>query len=384
MEDKSQNAEMQTDSLWYNKKTKKRKETNMPKIYEIYGTNAHEMTKALMKAANIAECIPRGAAIALKPNLILASEPEQGATTHAGVLSGCIAYLQEAGFSDISIIESSWYGAGTEHSMKTCGYDTVCDQYGVEFYDLKRDTVRQVETPMGPMGIACRALDADYLIDLPVLKGHCQTAMTCALKNLKGCIPDREKRRFHAEGLNDHVAALAATLKPSLVIVDSICGDLNFEEGGNPVQTNRMYLGTDPVQIDAYGCRLMGLTLEDVPYMRLAEEWGAGSSEIAPGDIIRLNEPHAAEEYPQPSGKVRSLTRNVRADSACSVCYASLVRALYIAEGEGIRCKSTIHIGQGYRGKTFVGLGIGQCCRGAERCVQGCPPTASDILQQLK
>ena len=356
----------------------------MSRIYEIYGTDAHEMTKALMTTAGIADCIPADASIALKPNLILASRPEQGATTHAGVLSGCIEYLQEAGFSDISIIESSWYGAGTERAMKTCGYDKVCDRYGVRFYDLKKDQVRQVDTPMGPMGIARRALEADYLIDLPVLKGHCQTAMTCALKNLKGCIPDSEKRRFHAEGLNDHVAALAATLKPSLVIVDSICGDLNFEEGGNPVQTNRMYLGTDPVQIDAYGCQLMGLSLDDVPYMHLAEEWGAGSSEIAPEDIIRLNEPAAAAEYPQPSGRVRSLTRNVHADSACSVCFASLVRALYIAEEEGIRCKSTIHIGQGYRGKTMDGLGIGRCCAGATHCVKGCPPTASDILQQLK
>lgn len=79
----------------------------MTKIYEIYGTNAHEMTKALMTAAGISETIPREAKIALKPNLILAASPENGATTHAGVLSGCIEYLQDAGFEDISIIESS-------------------------------------------------------------------------------------------------------------------------------------------------------------------------------------------------------------------------------------------------------------------------------------
>ena len=356
----------------------------MPKIYEIYGTDAHEMTKALMEAAAIADCIPQGASIALKPNLILASKPDEGATTHAGVLSGCIEYLQEAGFSDISIIESSWIGAKTGTSMKACGYDKVCDRYGVRFYDLKKDRTREVDTPTRPMEIACRALDADYLIDLPVLKGHCQTEMTCALKNLKGCLPDHEKRQFHSEGLFEPIAALASVLKPSLVIVDSICGDLNFEEGGNPVHTNRMYLGTDAVQIDAYGCRLMGLTLEDVPYMHLAEQWGAGSAEIKKDDIVRLNEPAAAAEYPQPSGKVKRLTRNVRADSACSACFASLVRALYIAEEEGSRCKSTIHIGQGYHGKAIDGLGIGRCCAGAKKCVSGCPPTASEILRQLR
>ena len=353
----------------------------MSKIYEIYGTDAHEMTKALMEAADIADQIPHGASIALKPNLILAAKPEGGATTHAGVLSGCVEYLQENGFADISIIESSWVGAKTEPSMRACGYDKVCDKYGVRFYDLKKDRTRQVKTPLRSMDIACRALDSDYLIDLPVLKGHCQTAMTCALKNLKGCIPDHEKRQFHTEGLFEPIAALASALKPSLVIVDSICGDLDYEEGGNPVQTNRMYLGTDAVQIDAYGCQLMGLDIEDVPYIGLAEEWGAGSTAVRSEDIVRLNEAKAAACYPQPSGKVKKLTRNVHADSACSACYASLVRALYIADEQYLKVPGKIYIGQGYQGKTIDGLGIGRCCTGAAKCVKGCPPTATDILE---
>ena len=355
----------------------------MAKIYEIYGTDAHEMTKALMEAADIASCIPVSASIALKPNLILAAGPESGATTHAGVLSGCIEYLQGAGFTDISIIESSWYGEGTQRSMKVCGYDKVCEKYGVPFFDLKKDQTRSVKTPMRHIDIASRALDADYLIDMPVLKGHCQTAMTCALKNLKGCIPDHEKRQFHTEGLIEPIAALAAAIKPSLVIVDSICGDLDFEEGGNPVQTNRMMLGTDPVQMDAYGCQLMGLDLDDVPYIKLAEEWGAGCSEVGEQDIVRLNEPAFAAGYPQHSGKVKRLIHGVNADSACSACFAALVRALYKADDEGIRVREQIYIGQGYQGQKLAGLGIGKCCKGAERCVMGCPPTASAIVQEL-
>ena len=353
-------------------------------IHEIFGTDAHEMTKALMEAADIAERIPGGASIALKPNLILAASPEGGATTHAGVLSGCIEYLQGKGFKDISIIESSRYGEGTQRSMKACGYDKVCAEYGVRFYDLKKDGTRRVKTAMRPMDIACRALDADYLIDMPVLKGHCQTAMTCALKNLKGCIPDSEKRQFHSDGLIEPIAALASVLKPSLIIVDSICGDLDYEEGGNPVQTNRMMLGTDPVQMDAYGCQLMGLELEDVPYIALAEEWGAGSSEVREEDIVRLNEPAFAADDPQPSGKVKRLIRNVHADSACSACFAALVRALHQADEEGLKIHGQISIGQGFRDKSPEGLGIGRCCQGAQRCVMGCPPTASAILQALR
>lgn len=356
----------------------------MAKIYEIYGTDAHSMTLSLLRAAHVSKLIPDGASIALKPNLVLSGTPETGATTHPGVISGCIEYLQEAGYTRISVIESSWIGDRTEKAMKICGYDKVCEQYGVPFYDLKKDKTRTVQTPMRNMQITCRALDADFLIDLPVLKGHCQTAMTCALKNLKGCLPDREKRRFHADGLMEPIAALGAVLKPSLIIVDSICGDLNFEEGGNPIQTNRMLLGTDPVQIDTYGCRLMGLSVDDVPYIRMAERWGAGSTEIREDDIVTLNAPADCMGYPPASGLVKKLTRSVCADSACSSCYAALVRALYLAQKENLSVPKEIFIGQGWRGKSLHGLGIGNCCLSASDSVRGCPPSPDSILDWFR
>ena len=272
----------------------------MSRIYEIFGTNAHAMTRALMESAGAACKIPSGASVALKPNLVVAASPETGATTHAGVLSGAIEYLRDHGFRDISIIEGSWVGDDTGRAFRAAGYEAVGKKYGVPLFDLKRDKTRRVDTPLRPMDICCRALDADYLINLPVLKGHCQTAMTCALKNCKGCLPDREKRRFHAEGLMRPIAALAAALRPELTIVDSLCGDLDFEEGGNPVPTGRMLLGEDPVQLDAYGCRLMGLALEQAPYIQMAEAWGAGSTRLEEGDVVRLNEPPRRRTTPPP------------------------------------------------------------------------------------
>lgn len=352
----------------------------MAKIYQLYGRDAHDMTIRLMEAANVAAMIPSGASVALKPNLVVAAPADSGATTHPGVLSGAISYLQDHGFTDISVIEGSWIGDRTDSAMRTAGYHEVCRKYNVPFYDLKKDQTRNVETAIGQMAICCRALDADFLIDLPVLKGHCQTVMTCALKNLKGCIPDREKRRFHTLGLHKPIAALAAALKPHLVIVDSICGDLDFEEGGNPVPTNRMYLGTDPVQLDAYGCRLMGIELREVAYIALAEKWGAGSTLVTDEDIVTLNEPTEAVVNAVPRGTVAGLVKNVKQDRACSACYASLVRALYTTRSGR---NEPIAIGQGWRGKEFDGLGVGSCCNCATRQVKGCPPTAAEIAEAL-
>ena len=128
-----------------------------------------------------------------------------------------------------------------------------------------------------------------------------------------------------------------------------------------------------------YGCRLMGLALEQAPYIQMAEAWGAGSTRLEEGDVVRLNEPSAAADYPAPSGAVAALTRTVQARSACSACYASLVRALHTSGVQGL----PIAIGQGWRGIPFDGLGIGACCNYAKERVPGCPPPAEDILRVL-
>ena len=354
--------------------------TGMSKIWQIYGSDAHKMTLKLLEAADAARLVPAGGSVALKPNLVVSSHPDAGAVTHPGVVSGCLEYFLEHGISDISVIESSWLGDDTMRVLRTAGIDKICAGCGVPFYDLKKDKTRRIKTAAGDIEICGRALEAGLLVDLPVLKGHLQVRMTCALKNLKGCIPDREKRRFHALGLLEPIAALGAALKPGLIVVDSICGDLVFEEGGTPVPTNRMFLGTDAVQIDAYGRSLMGLMPEDVPYIEMAERYGAGRAEWLESDVVSLNEPADAREYPHPCGAVAELTRGVHENMACSSCFAALVRALHLT---GHRKHGEIYIGQGWQGKSLPGLGIGRCCRGAENCVMGCPPAASDIVKKL-
>lgn len=164
------------------------------------------------------------------------------------------------------------------------------------------------------------------------------------------------------------------------MVVDSICGDLCFEEGGTPIQTNTMYACTDPVKADAYGRSLMGLLPEEVPYIELAERYGAGVASWGEEDLVILNEASDAAGYAVLSRTVERLTRRVHQKDACSACFAALVRALYASGGSS----KEIYIGQGWAGTSLEGLGIGKCCRGASSCVMGCPPTAESIVHALR
>ncbi|MDR1534529.1 MAG: DUF362 domain-containing protein [Planctomycetota bacterium] len=337
------------------------------------------MAGKLLEAGRVIDAIPPGAHISLKPNLVVGRAASGGATTHPEVLAGIIEYLFAHGRKNVDIIEGSWVGDDTVRAFRVSGMEELGRRYGIKLYDLKDDSSTPVDTPAGKIRVCNRALAADFLLSLPVLKGHCQTRMTCALKNMKGCIPDGEKRRFHREGLDELIAALATALVPHLTMVDGICGDLDFEEGGNPVTANRMLMGADPVKLDSHVCSLMGISPLQVGYIPLAERYGVGETGIMAGDIVELNRPLAVD-MPRPSGKVQGLVKNVKADRACSACYANLVHAL---RRTGAGKSRAIHIGQGWRGGRIQGFGVGDCCRGAEKCVSGCPPTALDIVEAL-
>ena len=169
-----------------------------------------------------------------------------------------------------------------------------------------------------------QALALDYLINMPVLKGHCQTGITCALKNAKGLLPNTEKRRFHSLGLHRPIANLNTLLPRGIVLVDNICGDLDFEEGGNPVVMNRVLGFKDPVLCDAFVCDSMGYSIQDVPYIPLAEKLGVGSTDTAHANMIYLNQPDQAGVKFRMTHRVQKLAAYTEPKDACSACYGSL------------------------------------------------------------
>lgn len=357
-------------------------------IFLVHGTDYKNMTKRLLEKANLAEDIgDTHKKIALKPNLVTNTPPSNGATTHPELLAGTIEYLQERGFKNISIMESSWVGARTADSFRAAGYDYICKQYNVPFIDLQKDSYHSYNAHGMKINICDKALAVDYVINIPVLKGHCQTVITCALKNNKGVIPNSEKRRFHTLGLHKPIAHLNTIAKNDFILVDNICGDLDFEEGGNPVVMNRILGFKDPVLCDAFVCDCMGYSPKDVDYITIAENLGIGSTDIKNANLIYVNQPSHTNDKNDKihmTRRVQALAAYTSPKDACSACYGSLIYALDRLKDVGYLKKSLppICIGQGYRGKTGK-IGVGQCTCNFAKTVKGCPPKAKDMLDFL-
>lgn len=351
----------------------------------IYGEDPKQMVKDLLAAIRPEEEIPANALIGIKPNLVVAKPANSGATTSPEIVAGVIEYLKSKGLDNIVIMEGSWVGDRTSAAFRVCGYENLSGKYNVPLVDLQKDSYKPYETNGMSISICDKVKKVDYLINMPVLKGHCQTNMTCALKNMKGCIPNQEKRRFHAMGLHKPIAYLNKLIKQDLIIVDGMNGDLNFEEGGNPVRMNMIFAGKDPVLIDTYAAKLMGFSINEVPYIGIAEIIGVGSTDLAKADIVELNRDTQSRKF-TPSRKVQQLAKHIVEDSACSACYGSLIYALERLNEKGLlnRLQQKLYIGQGFRNKNCDGIGIGACTSGFDRCLNGCPPRARDIVEYLE
>lgn len=390
-------------------------------ILLIYGTAYKEMTEKLLEAADLdgriqARCwrkylqqgqlqekagkdsqketplwgtddqmqFRRQVRIGIKPNLVAPVPAEDGGTTHPQVTEGVICYLKKLGYEKIAIMESSWVGDRTEDSFQICGYYDLEERYGIELLDMKKAQTVEMDCAGMSLTVCVPPMEVDFLINIPVLKGHCQTRMTCALKNMKGLLPDSQKRAFHRMGLHEPIGHLSAGIHQDFILVDSICGDLSFEDGGNPVQQDRLIAAADPVLCDAFCCGLLKILVKEVPYIGYAEACGCGCADVSKAQIRELNAPIHPIDLSS-AGKALQLAELAEEVESCSACYGYLIPALNQLQEEGLleNLKEKICIGQGYRGKKGK-LGVGNCTRHFERHLPGCPPTEQEMYDFLK
>jgi uncharacterized protein (DUF362 family) len=333
----------------------------------------------------LAERIPTGdSRIGIKPNLVTPSPASFGATTHPEVVAGIIEYLQEKGFSRLTMMEGSWVGDKTSEAYEYCGYRALSETYSVPFVDTQKDGFHAVDCAGMELQL-CDVVDqVDFMINVPVLKGHCQTKVTCALKNMKGLIPNTEKRKFHTMGLHRPIAHLSQGIRQDFIVVDHICGDLDFEEGGNPVVRNCIMAAADPVLVDSYACEILDYDVTEVPYITLAEQLGSGSTDLTKAKVISLNAGDGDEEKPK-EHRILKVAYAVDEVDSCSACYANLAPALLRLEEEGLlrNFQGQIAIGQGHQGKTGA-IGVGRCTKDYDVCIMGCPPEEEKIYRELK
>ena len=218
--------------------------------------------------------------VLLKPNLLAKHAPEKAVTTHPAVVAAVCAALRRRGVAHITLADSpgGQYTPGAMQAIyRASGLAAACEQYGAALYTGCRALPRKAQgVRVHEFNLIEPVHEADFIIDLPKIKTHVMTGMSCAVKNLFGTVPGLQKAELHMrfpekQAFGEMLVDLCETVRPSLVIADGILAmEGDGPAGGEPRALGLLLGGEDAYTLDLAVCRLMGLPARNVPYLAAA------------------------------------------------------------------------------------------------------------------
>ncbi|HXZ97957.1 MAG TPA: DUF362 domain-containing protein [Candidatus Acidoferrum sp.] len=260
----------------------------MSRVVIVRGTDPPDMAVRALEQIDAAQVVPMAKPVLIKPNYINASHPSTGVTTDARVIEGVVVFLKKHDAREIIIGEGAG-DADTLDAFKVGGVDDVARRWNVRMVDLNKDEFREVSPPnartLKKVKIARTALEST-IISVPKLKPHRLAGATLSLKNMMGAVTPKGSMHGH---LNQNIVDLASVIKPCIAVIDGIVAGEGHETSGDPVEMNLVIAGTDPVAVDTVGAAVMGISVENVRHLRLAEESGLGTCHLE--QIQVLGEP---------------------------------------------------------------------------------------------
>jgi len=253
------------------------------------GADPATMVKAALGSlGGIGRFVKRGETVLVKPNMAWDRSPEQGADTHPEVVAEVVRQCRAAGAARVIVAENPVHDAarvarrsGIAAAVAAAGGDLVLP--GGSAFEW---------TTIG--GSALEGWDvlsvlfrADRLINVPVVKHHSLSLLTCGIKNHMGLIGG-SRGRLHQE-IHTSIVDLASAFRPTLTVVDATRVMLrNGPTGGrleDVAAMNMVAAGTDPVACDAWAARQLGLDPRDVAHVVQAEGRGLGSVATGAGAV---------------------------------------------------------------------------------------------------
>jgi len=244
--------------------------------------------------------VKEGDVVAVVPNLVISpfgcvlmgrKTPEllQCGVTDARVARAVAILAKESGAKKVYFATQPMAASGVS-SMKAWGYWDVGKELGVELVALDAAPWKYYKPAHEPLVLKEYAIpsmlleEVDKIISVPAMKMHCLAGYTGALKNVGIGVPTGQVYGSIRYGLpHDKLARVivdvCSIVKIDYTVVDGIWAqDGNGPLAGVPVAMDLVIAGADPVAVDAVMVDCMGKKPHIYGQIRLAEEYGLGTS----------------------------------------------------------------------------------------------------------
>lgn len=218
--------------------------------------------------------------VVIKPNLCYYWDYSTGQTTDPKFIAALIDIIREkiSPNTDISIVESDASAMKCKHVFRMLGYEQLAKDYNVKLVNLSEDSREVIQATAGKQSlklpVAKTILQADLKINVPKIKYTMDPIkLTCALKNIFGCIPYPRKSRYHSI-LGEAIVAANKAMQFDPCIIDG-----NIVSGVQPRRLGFVMTSRDPVAIDAAAAKIAGLNPNRIRYLQLAQREGLGNTQ---------------------------------------------------------------------------------------------------------
>ncbi len=352
-------------------------------------SSMEEEVENLIQLAGGEDLISAGDTVLLKPNLHSTQPYTTGSTTNPYIVEALIKWVRGRGAREIIVGDSPFYKLPEpEKCFTDTGMGSAVERAGarwVMFGNHGFEIFRDLPGPLPEMGISEFVLNCDKLINIAVMKTHCDCLVTLGMKNLKGCIRDKDKAEAHRIDINRAIVEINGLIKPHLTIVDGTVGMEGVgPAGGTPVNCDLLLAGRDIVAVDSVAGYLMGIEPEEVMTTKLGYEAGLGEMNLDRIEVIGEEIEGMKMHWKRPDTVIAEKFPwlNVRNRGACSGCNINFFKVLNELDGEGKEAKrKTIVMGQDTPVEKRSAL-IGKCTSPFWKDYDhlgGCPPKTESI-----
>ncbi len=238
--------------------------------------------------------VKKGQKVLIKPNIGWDVIPELAANTNPLLVKRIVEHCFKAGAKEVYVFDhtcDNWVNcyknSAIEKNAKSAGAKVVPGNSESYYHEIQIPGGVKLQTAK----VHQLLLETDVFINVPVLKNHNSTRMTCCLKNSMGLIWDRGY--WHSNDLNQCIADFALyEKKPALNVID--CYNVMVKHGPQGVSKEDLVLmksqiiTPDWVAGDAAAARMLGVAAEMIEYIPIAHKMGLGNMNLESLNIQKI------------------------------------------------------------------------------------------------
>ena len=250
----------------------------------VQGNSPAAITKeAIAALGGMNKFVAKGDVVMIKPNIGWDRTPEMAACTNPEVIKALVEMSRAAGAKKVIVMDNTtnqaqrcYVRSGIQDAAKAAGAD-------VPFVNPRRFKKMAIKGEwLKEWEVIQDFVEADKIINVPIVKHHSLCRATLGMKNWLGAIGG-SRNQLHQK-LDQAMIDLAAFFKPTLTVLDAYRILVrNGPQGGRPSDTKLMktvVAGVDCVAVDAMGASFLEIPPQELLYLRLGKERGLGEFQL--------------------------------------------------------------------------------------------------------